>query len=40
MPECFYRASIVSLKLDTRQKHAGMTVIAIEVSWYLIHEFN
>ncbi|MBN2088168.1 hypothetical protein JW964_01065 [candidate division KSB1 bacterium] len=27
MPECFYRASIVSEKMDARQKHAGMTMI-------------
>ncbi|MBN2091569.1 hypothetical protein JW964_18290 [candidate division KSB1 bacterium] len=27
MPECFYRASIISEKMDSRQKHAGMTVI-------------
>ncbi|MBN2092185.1 hypothetical protein JW964_21375 [candidate division KSB1 bacterium] len=27
MPECVNRASIVSEKMDSRQKHAGMTVI-------------
>jgi hypothetical protein len=27
MPECFYRASIVSEKMDSRQKHARMTII-------------
>jgi len=31
MPECFYRPSIVSLKLDSRQKHTGMTVIVTEI---------
>jgi len=37
MPECFYRASIVSAKMDSRQKHAGMTVIGTEAIWHLIH---
>ncbi len=37
MPECFYRASIVSEKMDSRQKHAGMTEIDTEVIWHLIY---
>ncbi len=30
MPEFSYRASVVSEMMDSRQKHAGMTVICIE----------
>jgi hypothetical protein len=46
MPECLldknirvqvYRASVVSEKMDSRQKHAGMTVIYSERRRHLIH---
>ncbi len=34
MPECLYRASIVSLKLDSRQKQTGMTAAHLPVNGY------
>ncbi len=46
MPECLldknirvpvYRTSIVSEKMDSRQKHAEMTAISTEALWRLIH---
>jgi hypothetical protein len=40
MPECFYRASIVFKKMDSRQKHAGMTEIGIEAIRHVINNLN
>jgi len=40
MPECFYRASIVSEEMDFRQKHAGMTVIDTKIIWHFMNLMN
>jgi hypothetical protein len=46
MPECFYRASMILCKIDSRQtctrmllpsKHAGMTELGIEAIEHLIY---